>query len=161
MSVIADVINLEKLTSQWESVGPLQICAVTTAPTKGTVTVEETWVRRLGQNLEISWNYEQTVAGTIGAGDYAVVMPGGLTIDTNITGEVLSGSNAGRSIVGTMSFAATAGDGYGYVNVRDGRHLGAFMVNPSADDVWGASGFGFAFSAAKMGFNITVPIVGW
>ena len=63
-------------TSDWQSWTP----SLSGGAVRGT-SVEKAYWRRVGSNMEIIYDYTQTVAGTSGSGVYAFGLPTGYTID--------------------------------------------------------------------------------
>lgn len=69
----------------WTNAGTLTFGATTTAPTKGTTTVDNVRYRQLGaKQWEVSIAFNQTVGGTAGSGDYLFTLPNGLSFDTTL-----------------------------------------------------------------------------
>jgi hypothetical protein len=99
--------------------------AVTTAPTKGTIVRDTAWYRRVGDTMEIQWNYEQSSAGTGGSGVYIFPLPLGLTIDT--TKALANGDNS-ETVMGN-GIVATSGDGQ------------AATTRPLTVDAYNSTGF--------------------
>lgn len=63
--------------------GAITIGATTTAPTKGTTTIDRVMYSRYGNRLNADYQYNQTVAGSDGSGDYLFTLPAGLSFDSN------------------------------------------------------------------------------
>jgi hypothetical protein len=66
----------------WTNAGAATITGVTTSPTKGTTTTDAVIWRRVGDSMELKWNYVQTSGGSIGSGYYLLTLPGGYSIDS-------------------------------------------------------------------------------
>lgn len=65
-------------------VSTLMVGATTTAPTKGTVTVDTVHSTQVGSWMEAVVNYIQTTAGAAaGSGTYLFTLPNGLSVDTS------------------------------------------------------------------------------
>lgn len=83
--------------------GAITIGATTTAPTKGTTTIDKVRYHREGQFLVATYRYSQTSAGTAGSGDYLLTIPGGYQVDTSqvpvYTGAI-NAADSQRSIIG-------------------------------------------------------------
>lgn len=87
------------LTFSAASGSPYRITATTTAPIfYGTPTYNQMIWKRLGKFVTVRVKYYQTVAGTVGSGDYIWPMPSGITIDTTyaplFTGGAVQGQNS-------------------------------------------------------------------
>jgi len=83
----------------WQSYN-LTIGATTTAPTLGTVLVNEARWRRVGDSMEIYYSLRTSTAGTIGSGLYLFPLPSGYTVDSSKMSPAGSGSSGAISIVG-------------------------------------------------------------
>lgn len=82
---VTPFINVPQATiTEWVDAGPVQIGATTTAPTKGTTTVDNVRWRRVGQDYEVEYRFKQTTAGTDGSGGYIFTLPSGIEIDTTV-----------------------------------------------------------------------------
>lgn len=77
------LVDSNSIVSGW-NIYPMVIGAVTTAPTKGTVTRDIARWRRVGTNMEISYQYNQSGAGANGSGRYNFPLPNGYHIDTTL-----------------------------------------------------------------------------
>lgn len=128
-----------------------------TAPAFGTNTQLAKW-RRVGADMEIVWEYSQTVAGTTGTGNYRFAIPSGYTIDT--TGMTLNGGNDSR--VGEANLNSTSRYD-GWVSVASSTTvLANFFNDTTARTDWGASLGGFGAAAVtRVALNIKVPIAEW
>ena len=69
--------------TDWKDVGPINITAVTTSPTKGTTTSDNVRWRRVGDSMEVIMDYRQTTVGVAGSGVYLFEIPEGYAIDTS------------------------------------------------------------------------------
>jgi hypothetical protein len=128
-------------------------------PTKGTVAVDEARWRRVGDSMEILWNYRQTAAGTAGSGTYKFLIPGGYSIDS---AKITPSSGTAPPVVG----AATAYDGTsdftGYVHAYDSTHLGMVLGDESADpSTVGSASTGFDKTTLNYSFSARFPVTGW
>jgi len=85
-----------------------------TAPSGGTVTINKRRWRRVGQNMEIEYDYNMSVAGSNGTGTYLLPIPSGYSIDT--TNLVLQ-SAASRNV--PTQGASDVGYGYADYNQSD------------------------------------------
>jgi hypothetical protein len=88
--------------TDWINAGPITITGATTNPTKGTVTGDAVYWRRVGSDMELKYIYNQTSAGTKGSGLYLFQLPGGYTQNSGGVigyGETWDGSTIGPSVV--------------------------------------------------------------
>lgn len=80
----------------WTSVGAISISGTTTAPTKGTRTVDNISYRQLGsKEWEVVMTYYQTAntGAANGSGDYLFTLPNSLSFDTTLSSQVQYQSN--------------------------------------------------------------------
>lgn len=154
--------------SDW-TVYPLTIGSTGTPPTKGTAAVDIARWRRVGGNMEIEFNYQQTAGGADGTGDYLFPLPAGYAIDTAL--QPVSAVNF-NNVVGTIKMSSDATGSAsttinGVVVAYDTTNLIALSVNNPAgflkSDSFTVGGSGFALSNTDIIFNVraTVPIQGW
>jgi hypothetical protein len=153
------------VVTDWVSYN-LVIGATTTAPTPGSINVNSARWRRVGDSMEIMYNFEQGSAGTNGSGDYLFPIPAGYSIDTN----KLSSMNPARSIVGNAKIS--------FLNNTSGANTpnGSVLLgttNPNAFKITypnttiegtftvGSTGYGLAAGALSYSFYAQVPIQGW
>lgn len=141
----------------------LTIGATTTPPAPGTVTVNNAQWRRVGDCMEIRYDFLQTVAGTAGTGGYLFPIPSGYTIDlAKVDGE--GGYNA---CVGSAIARAGTTAGTGTVNVFNSTNL-AINVFASSGSTFatvpgpiGSTYYALTFADIEWSFTALVPIVGW
>jgi hypothetical protein len=162
--------------TDWVNAGANIITATTTAPTQSgnTKTADNLWWRRVGGNMEIRMEFNQTAAGsnTAGSGDYLFQIPTGYSIDTSkltafggaaiATGLVKSTNSVGLFFGTYLGVDQIVGG----VFVYDSTHVrfGNIVVPNGA-----SPGFAMADSAATpltdniQNFTATysVPILGW
>lgn len=74
--------NTNSGLTPWTDDGAITIGAVTTPPTKGTVTTDSMKWRRVGDSMEIQFVFEKSAGGANGSGTYLWQIPSGYTIDT-------------------------------------------------------------------------------
>lgn len=141
------------------------ITATTTSPTYGTVAQNVAYWRRVGDSMEIIWDYRQTTAGSNGVGKYLFNLPPGFTIDTSrlAVNTVTPTSSVGKMtmVTGLTSEYAFA-DAYVYSNTQLWV-FGAYSNNASGNTLftWGSGGFGFPGTTTSYHLKATVPISGW
>lgn len=147
------------IVTPWESY-TLNITAVTSNPTKGTVAVDKARWRRVGDSMEIRYDYRQTVGGSAGTGIYLFAIPSGYTIDTDNI-EVTSGAVQG--IVGAATTVSTTeGILLGSVRAYDSTHLSLIVGDETSSPNSVSSTFvDLADATATYGFEATIPISGW
>lgn len=152
--------------TEWQAFD-LSIDAATSNPTKGTVARDEARWRRVGDSMEIEYNYRQTVAGTAGSGAYIFRLPTGYEIDT--TKLSLDGSVGTQSYVGSGLVGDADGPGpsiaMAYLAAFDSTGLRMFVHDETSasndiDAVTDAF-FGLSTATVRYSFAVRVPIAGW
>lgn len=155
-------------SSDWSSPVPTSWSAVTTAPTKGTTTVDRVLWRRVGNCAEIHVEYSSSAAGTGGSGNYLLNLPGGLTMDTSIVtlfttavAQNAAGKYPSAVGYGFMSYGAVTQGAVAIMvpySATQVRIFASDSTNPNTLD--GASNYGFG-SQVSYAFRMMVPILGW
>ena len=143
----------------------LSITATTTAPTFGTQVINQATWRRIGDSMEIQFQYRQSSVGTAGSGAYLFSLPAGYQIDsTKLNLSVLGTNSLATTIVGTGSIAGSGNQFTGYVAAYDATRLyiaaGNDTVNPGAFNSGTAQNFGTGPNF-HLSFTAMVPILGW
>jgi hypothetical protein len=94
----------------WSTSSPITIGALTTAPTKGTPSIDYVRYRNIGgKEYEVEYNFLQTTAGTAGSGDYLFTLPGGLQFDFTAPGQTANTGAAGYNAIKNR-IASSQGD---------------------------------------------------
>lgn len=168
-------LNVSQVTD-WVNASTNTITATTSSPTKGTVTNEALWYRRVGSNLEVRVEYNQTAAGSgaNGTGDYLWLIPGGFQVDTaKVTvyttaignAQLLPLNTVGTSYLGSSGPSAQNLTGGVYVydstHVRFGGHVLNSNATTGGTYMMGASWGGLASTTVKVVAVYSVPILGW
>lgn len=139
--------------------------ATTTAPTKGTVVIDEAKYRRVGDSMEITWQYHQSSAGTAGNGTYLFPIPAGLVIDTTkltpSTGGYLTKVGTGHMAITTDAAGGAAGTRTAHIRAYNSTHL--MITSQISDHIYTVNSGHFAFTNNPLiiNFSATVPIQGW
>lgn len=153
------------VVTDWVSYN-LVIGATTTAPTPGTLNVNQARWRRVGDSMEIVYNFEQAGAGTSGSGTYLFPIPSGFSIDTN----KLAIMNPARTVVGSakLSFGlastgSTTPFGVVIVGTSNPNNLIINYPNTTIEGTnsVGSSGYGLNNPNISFSFEASVPISGW
>lgn len=136
----------------------MTITGSTTNPTKGTTATDQAYWRRVGDQMEIRYEYSQTAAGSAGSGNYLFALPAGYTADTSTKASLPS--SGGQSLG-----SGTAYDGTNYrmlaAALNDSTHL--YLVNPgtSTPATINSSNNSLANTQVRFGFEARMPISGW
>lgn len=144
------------------------ITGTTSNPTYGTVAQNVAYWRRVGDSMEIIWNYRQTTAGGGGSGTYLFNLPTGYQIDT---AKLAANMSVMQSVVGSYQ-SRRYGSGnvvyFGGVGVYSATQLFATLGgfdntnNTAANKVWGSTDDSFAADTdVQRSIHATVPIAGW
>jgi len=141
----------------------LAIQAVSANPTTGTIIRNNARWRRVGDSMEISFEFEQSTAGTAGTGTYLFPLPSGYSIDTSKIH--LSGTSA-ESEVGFGNVSDTSD---GQLTTSRLAHVIPFdstrlkLVSDDSPLLSNVSSVSFALSNSNIvyAFRACVPILGW
>lgn len=142
--------------TDWKSY-TLTIGGATTAPTPGTNTSFAFW-RRVGDTMEIRYEFSQTTAGSGGTGVYKFPLPSGYTADSSKVGGILG---AGQSLGSFTAFNGTLVF-EGHVQQWDTTNLYGYVGEAASNTSNISSTFlGLGNATIRYGFEAKVPIVGW
>jgi hypothetical protein len=152
---------VQQSITSWGSYA-LNITGTTTNPTKGGGTVVDNaqW-RRVGDSMEITYNYSHTSGGGAGAGNYLFSIPTGYTIDTTIVN--VTTNNGAKGNVGSASAYSSSGTagGIGVVQVYNSTNLCLTMYDETNDHIYTVNGGGWGLfnTTCEYSFRCTIPIV--
>lgn len=156
--------------SDWVDAGPITITSTGTNPTKGTTTRDKVLWRRVGDSMELIYQYAQSTSnGSDGTGNYLLGLPSGYQANTSLVPAFSGTLTVGGAVnAGNESYigSGAVGDGSGS---RGG--MNAFLFSStqfrcaveivySAYDVFG-SGLYRLSQAKSFGLHVKVPIQGW
>jgi hypothetical protein len=133
----------------------MTIGGTTTAPTKGTTVVDSAKWRRVGDSMELMYQFQWSTAGTAGSGTYTFPLPSGYSIDSN----KLATMNNPAVTVGTYTgTVGGVGNFVGDTVYTGGNFLTLF--DSTGASIGSARG---QLSATTGGFSFMakVPIAGW
>ncbi len=148
----------------WSNPVAITIGATTTAPVKGTTSIDYVRYRNVGgKEYEVEYNLVRTGGGTDGSGDYLITLPGSLQFDFTASGQTAYTGAAGYNAIVSKLLNAN-GDLY-----NTGAHNSATVIPYDATrfrvhtNNWGTVGWtfwntsyyqlGFASSGFKMTFK--------
>lgn len=164
-------VILGHLTStEWVSAGAITFGAVTTAPTKGTVSVDRLLWRREGDSADLKYEYYQTNAtgAAAGSGGYFLTLPTNMTADSNkcsIVAPTLAldeissiRSYIGQGYLGNLGSASGDLLGFLYSTTQIWARAGDWY---NTANVWGSGYYPLNGGSYSLGFIATVPISGW
>jgi len=157
---LARNVGSTQLISEWTSYS-LTVGATTTAPTKGTTSVDQARWRRVGDSMEIRYQYKQTGAGSAGSGIYKFPLPSGYSIDTSKVSASAGSDNATPAVGEAAIYCTDVSPGSGVVQAFDSTNLWLFAVNETTSINVGSTNCGLDNATVQLGFTAVVPIQGW
>lgn len=142
-----------QIITDWQTY-VMTIGATTTPPTKGTMVFDVAQWRRVGSNMEITYTYRHSAAGTGGSGTYLFSLPAGYTIDmTNFDAAV-------TSVVGNCNCYNGSNYYPGVVLAYNSGNVSLQYASPASSV--GSSAMSLNSAATiVISFKASVPIVGW
>ncbi len=155
---------LGAVCTDWVSY-PITITGTGSNPAKGTVTTDVAEWRRVGDSMEIRYQYLQSAAGSAGSGTYLFNLPSGYSANTSkITPD--TGANFSSQC---GSFSAVQNGGVALIGstfLYDTTHfsgVGTYSNNSAGAGFapLGASTIPLNSTAVGYGINALVPIAGW
>lgn len=148
----------------------MQINATVTAPTKATTPIidQAAW-RRVGDSMEIMYNYRHTnnTGATAGSGTYLYTIPNFQLIDSSkVAFDSIAQNNKALGIVGTGHTGNDVGSDGTVAVIVAYNDTGLAMIleqNNGSGDTVHQSGVNAQLNAAEVNtsFRATVPILGW
>lgn len=152
-------------TTAWTSY-TMTIGGSTTPPTKGTIVRDQAQWRRVGDSMEIAYDFEQSGTGTAGSGTYLFPLPSGYTIDSTKVSLTNDGSVAFGQASTSQSSTGMSSVRIGVVTAYNSTNLALALHNDSgaptnarsllSDGIVPLSGATVTFT-----FRALVPITGW
>lgn len=144
--------------TDWQSYS-YQMEASTSNPTHGAGAASTVWWRRVGSDMEIRFQYEQSNAGSNGSGTYFVRLPAGHSIDTS----KITTTAAAHTFGSAIAFSSTSGIGTGNVVYFSTTSLAMYISNEtvSGNTLASTGSWLFSHTTLRMGFTARVPILGW
>jgi hypothetical protein len=148
--------------TDWQSYVP-SILGSTSNPTKGTITNDIAYWRRVGDSVQVTYSFKQSSGGANGTGTYIITVPSGLSIDTNKVFPDNVGSSIAQGVVGSAYVVDSSANSYeGNCHVYDSRGVCLTVSN----DLQGPATVRNVFvplggGAVTYSLEFTVPISGW
>lgn len=149
------------------------ISATTTPPTKGgTIIIDQVTWKRIGRYATFEFKYAQSTGGTAGSGDYTLVLPSPMTIDTGTVTAYTGATIFSITAAAVPSLVPCSGviqlnDGLHFINALQASVFSGTQIRIGGlFDVSGAVTWNpgsVTFNATDMSFyiNVTVPINQW
>lgn len=157
--------NEEQIT-EWTDAGAIGIGATTTAPTKGTIVRDTMKWRRVGDSMEIRFDYEHNGGSpAAGSGEYLISIPSGYQIDTSkvTTNNTLAdfSSSVGTAWVSNTTSGLADATRHGHIQVYDETQV-RVVLKQTGGEVGAFWGVAIAFTTNNVASGrFTVPIAGW
>lgn len=152
------------IITPWQTLGPLPISAVTTAPTKGTVVLDTYRARRVGNLLRLRGNFRQTAGGSVGSGNYLVPLPFGLSADLSLVdiANMTTWDTAYASVVGTGIITNTGSAAGLFPMLYSATQL-ALLGHTWGTTVafWSSTYYQTGYATLALSFDAEIPILGW
>lgn len=162
-------VTAHRIPSEWTRF-TMNVTGTTSSPTKGTVAVDLPYWRRIGDSMEIRWDYRQTGAGSAGSGAYLLEVPNGFSVDTSKVSALASAvgqyTSVGDGWVSTASNGISSSATIFNVAVYDSTHLDMYYTTVSGSALQNVfanvgSALGFDNTNYLISLRATVPISGW
>lgn len=156
------VVQFGAPVTDWFDSGVITITGSTTNPTKGTTTKDSAKWRRVGDSMEILYEFAQSTAGVAGSGDYRLGIPSGFTIDSN---KIEIANALPRGTCGSFTIRSTGSFYEGQVHTATSTAVWCSFVDTAS-----ATGAVKSFGSVDAAFNnnplqftavVRVPILGW
>lgn len=157
-------INARVIPSVWTSFSMI-IQGSVSNPTKGTTSRDEAFWRRVGDSMEISYNFFQTGAGSDGSGVYLFLIPNSLTIDTTkITPDTATGLGAVGTGGGQGGGAISAVKRFGSAIAYSTTQIAIWQIESATGtdlQFLASTNEGISNTKYLIYLNARVPITGW
>lgn len=153
----------KSLDTPWIDGGAMTITGSTSNPTKGTMTRDKIFWRRVGDSVEIRLEYRQSSAGLAGSGIYLFTIPNGFLADTNkvqVDTEVVR-PYAGEINLGSFTFSDTSNFMAGMVSLYSTSKVRVNLVYDVNNGAFGIFQTLAVASSLTFSGSYTVPIAGW
>jgi hypothetical protein len=145
--------------SGWQT-STMTIGGSTSAPTKGTNSLDLFSWRREGDSIHMRYSYLQTGAGSAGSGTYLFPLPNGYTVNTSYNTTAAANGNAadinnfgpGNAYDGTNEYILTA---YAYNSTNIALSL---MTSITLTNTLGSAHVPLSNASARIAFDIVVPV---
>lgn len=155
--------------TDWIDGGAATITGTTSNPTKGTVAVDKFRWRRIGDSMQVMYDYQQTAAGAgaAGSGDYLIALPTSYLADTaklsaNSTAGDQRGTNLGPLFITNTNSEGGSSTNKGVVKAYDSTKV-RMMSNSATNTMfyWGSDHFQLSTSLVTVSASFIIPIQGW
>ena len=159
--------DLTEITD-WESAGEIGLVdANASSFSKGTIVQDEIWQRRVGDSMEVKFEYEQSASGSGGSGDYLISIPNGYSIDTDKLSRTSFSNNDTRGAVlggckvTNTSAESTTGE-VGVIVPYSSTQVRCLLDKASGNlQFWGSDKLGLGATVIHAQGIFTVPIDNW
>jgi len=142
------------------------ITATVTNPSFGTIGVNKAEWRRVGDSMEIMWDFRQSTAGGAGSGGYLFNLPPGYVIDSTKT--TIGSANSDSKSLGVFhAFDGASLIGTGWVYAYSSTQLAATFQWQNGSVSYSTTGWSnggtvtFASTSGQFSLLAKLPIAGW
>lgn len=151
-------------TADWVNYTPT-ITGSTSNPSKGTILMDQAFWRRIGDSMQIRYQYRQTSAGGAGSGAYYFSLPSGYSAGLAKThyGPTLTGSMTGAAGTAEITGGGANPLLLGAVQLASPTTFGVYYGTDAVATTYWGSGTTGNFSTTNLEFSLIlqVPISGW
>jgi hypothetical protein len=155
--------------TDWVDNGAINLLGSTTAPTKGATSRDKIYSRRVGDSLEMRFEFHQTSAGTAGSGSYIIVLPSGLSMDgakintTSASPSTVISSHVGTGNIGNALNEGSAVNQEVEIAVWSSNALRVLFEDNTYNNRkdWANNALGLDNTTIHFSGMATVPISGW
>jgi len=153
----------KSLNTPWVDGGTITVTATTTNPTKGTTTRDKAWWRRVGDSMEVRYEYRQSAAGVAGSGVYLFAIPNGCSADTSkvVSDTETSRPYGGESNLGSFSYSDTSNTMAGQAILHSATTVKGGVTWDANNGVFGIAATFASATVSTFSASYTVPISGW
>jgi len=148
--------------TDWVDSGAITITGSTTNPTKGTTTKDSAKWRRVGDSMEILYEFAQSTAGTAGSGDYRLGIPSGFTIDSN---KIEIANSMPKGTCGVFTLRSSGSYYEGQVHTATSTSLFCSFIDTAQSTglvkLLGSTDAAFNNNPLQFTAVVRVPILGW
>lgn len=135
---------------------PMTIGGTTTAPTKGTTTVDRAQYKVVGKTLHVRYDFEQSGAGTAGSGNYLFPLPAGFTPDLPAP----AGNLEQFQVVGVAGASDGVTFSYGIARWRSSVNaIDLATGNPNTFSGIGSAWYSMNDASVSFSFQAQIPLV--
>lgn len=160
--LVAKILNVEvPILTEWQDGGELVIDAVTTAPTKGTRTIDRVRYKQLGSDGLFEILFRQTSIGTIGSGTYLFSLPNNLEFANEVSKSTTNLTDTDANYYGPLEISTGQGsvEVVGWIKPYDSKRFTIMLGPVVADGGAGSSSTQNQFDSTHITLGSTNVII--